>query len=116
MMKSIILDEFSKAHFHDEILNGLTVGVWNVPCVTSVILIKGSILKNDSTRPVFEVENLDSQTAFCLTNLKRDLFMYLNNRQASGHLVNVDSFLLRKDVLTNELYELENNRIDWEQR
>ncbi len=40
--------------------------------------------------------------------------MYVTNRLTWGHLITVDNF--ETNHLHNELYEIQNNRWDWEKR
>lgn len=39
-------------------------GIWNVPYICSVYLMKGTILENKRTRPSYKEDNLDYDMAF----------------------------------------------------
>jgi procollagen-lysine,2-oxoglutarate 5-dioxygenase 1 len=55
-----------------------------------------------------------SDMAMCYSMRENDVFMHVTNRVSFGHLINADDF--NTSHLHNELWELMNNRHDWEKR
>nr|CAD7196665.1 unnamed protein product [Timema douglasi] len=91
-----------------------TLGVWNVPYVSGCYLINGSVIANTETRPSYAFDSLDPDMAFCSNMREKDIFMFVSNRMDFGHLVNADNF--DTDKTNSEIYQLFDNRWDWEQR
>ncbi|KAF4533520.1 hypothetical protein B566_EDAN001005 [Ephemera danica] len=89
-------------------------GVWNVPYVSSSYLVRGDVLKNDELRPSYTSSKVDPDMAFCEALRNKDVFMFVSNLDDFGHLVNADSF--DTTHLHNELYQIFDNRWDFEQR
>jgi len=89
-------------------------GVWNVPFVTSIYLIRGDVIHNAKTKPSYIHNLLDADMAFCTNLRKNDVYMYVTNRLDWGHLITADNF--ETTHLNNEMYEIQNNRWDWEKR
>lgn len=93
-------------------------GLWNVPYITSCYLINVTIISNAETRPVFTLDtsrdDLDPDMVFAAMNRHRNIFMYVSNRVVFGHLIDADNYNTK---FTNpDLYELFNNKLDWEKR
>lgn len=117
-------------------------GLWNVPYISSCYLINGTLIQNSEFKPNYIRENLDPDMAFCsymrdkvncsfsleIINICihfliiwlcifvciQNVFLYVSNRMEFGHLVNPDSF---DTTRTNpEIYQIFDNRWDWEQR
>ena len=99
-----------------DIVQGKRRGLWNVPFISSIYLIKGEFIHQSSpeSRPNFVHKLLDADMAFCQNLRDAGVFFYISNRVEWGHLVDPDNF--KTDHLHNELWELEANRYDWEQR
>lgn len=49
-----------------------------------------------------------------ISTLFQDVFMYVSNRVDFGHLINAENF--ETHHVNNELYQIFENRWDWEQR
>lgn len=97
-----------------EIVNNNRRGLWNVPFVSSCYLISGAIIHNPDTRPSYVHKMLDPDMALMANIRAKDIFIYVTNRLNFGHLVNNEEFKTTHN--TNELWEIETNRYDWEQR
>ncbi|KAK4008169.1 procollagen-lysine,2-oxoglutarate 5-dioxygenase 1 isoform X2 [Daphnia magna] len=97
-----------------EIVQGQRRGLWNVPFVTSIYLVRGDIIHNPKTKPSYIYNLLDADMAFCTNMRNNDVYLYVTNRLDWGHLVTVDNF--ETHHFNNELYEIQNNRWDWEKR
>jgi len=97
-----------------EIVQNTKRGVWNVPFVTSLYLVRGDVIANKKTKPSYIHNLLDADMAFCTNMRINDVYMFVTNRIDWGHLVTADNF--ETTHLSNEMYEISNNRWDWEKR
>ncbi|XP_065060867.1 procollagen-lysine,2-oxoglutarate 5-dioxygenase 1-like isoform X1 [Rhopilema esculentum] len=89
------------------------IGVWNVPFISKAYLIKSSVISDIKSNP-FHSEFVDSDMKFC-ENLRSDgIFMYITNMVYFGHIKNVGNY--RTDMKHNDMFELFDNRLDWENR
>ena len=57
---------------------------------------------------------LDADMAFATNMRANDVYMYATNRLDWGHLITAENF--DTSHLNNEMYEIMNNRWDWEKR
>ncbi|XP_015120396.1 procollagen-lysine,2-oxoglutarate 5-dioxygenase [Diachasma alloeum] len=89
-------------------------GLWNVPYITNCYLVNVTLLRNPETRPVYAIEGTEPDMAFAMTNRHRDIFMYINNRFKFGHLVDPDTYDLRRK--NPDMYEISTNKLDWQKR
>ncbi|XP_050059539.1 procollagen-lysine,2-oxoglutarate 5-dioxygenase isoform X1 [Aphis gossypii] len=97
-----------------DIVNYNKTGIWNVPYISSCYLMKGTILENKFTRPSYKEDNLDYDMAFSKSLRDKGVFMYIDNQYTYGHLIDSETFDI---TLKNpEVYQLFENRYDWEQR
>jgi procollagen-lysine,2-oxoglutarate 5-dioxygenase len=88
-------------------------GIWNVPYISSSILIASEYflkIRNAFTSK----SDLDIDMSFCHSLRHKGVFMLLDNRHEYGHLVNPDEFQTTR--MHPDLYELINNKYDWERR
>ncbi|XP_058805579.1 procollagen-lysine,2-oxoglutarate 5-dioxygenase isoform X2 [Phymastichus coffea] len=105
---------YARSTDYMQIIHNERRGLWNVPFVSSCYLVNASLLGNEATRPSYLEADLDPDMAFAHANRRRDIFMYASNRLDFGHLVSLDQFNVS---LTNpEVYQLFDNRLDWEAR
>ena len=102
------------SHDYMEIVQSCRRGLWNVPYVSFVYLIKGSFIHNKDTRPTFAHEALKADLAFCKNLRENGHFIYVTNTIMWGHLVEAEKF--STSHLHNELWEIFDNRYNWEQR
>lgn len=68
-------------------------GLWNVPFISGVYLINGSLLQDEDTKPSYINNLLDADMAFCLNNRNNGIFMHISNRVDWGHLVFINKLL-----------------------
>ncbi|XP_066943980.1 procollagen-lysine,2-oxoglutarate 5-dioxygenase 1 isoform X2 [Macrobrachium rosenbergii] len=97
-----------------EIVQAQRRGLWNVPYITSSYLLKRSLLDSEETKPSFIKNLLDPDMAFCENMREKGVFMYVSNRLDFGHLVNSEKFDPTR--MNGELWEVFENRWDWELR
>ncbi|XP_005094861.1 procollagen-lysine,2-oxoglutarate 5-dioxygenase 1 [Aplysia californica] len=104
---------YARSEDYMDIVEYTKVGLWNVPFVASVLLIQGQrlpLLRDAYTNN----PDLDADMSFCEKARQEVLFMYVSNRKYWGHLVYADGF--DTSHLHNELFDIFNNRLDWESR
>ena len=113
---SIFAGYYARSMDYMDIVNNNRRGLWNVPFISSIYLIKGEFMHNSppETRPNLLHESLDADMALCRNLRDAGVFFYVSNRANWGHLVNADNF--KTDHLHNELWEIETNRYDWDTR
>lgn len=105
---------YARSNDYMDIVKGERRGLWNVPFISGSYLVNRTILQDEKLRPNYINNLLDADMAFCLNNRNRDIFMYVSNRVDWGHLVNSDNF--ETSHVNNELYQIFDNRWDWELR
>ena len=105
---------FKKSIDYKNIATSQHFGIWNVPYISSAYLINSSVLRNPDTRPNYVHGFDDAEVAFATNNRNRGLYMFVTNEFEAGHLVNTDYFEIHHK--TNELYQIYDNRYDWEKR
>ncbi|VVC41556.1 Hypothetical protein CINCED_3A018714 [Cinara cedri] len=105
---------YARSFDYMDIVNYNKTGIWNVPYICSVYLMKGTILENKYTRPSYKEDNLDYDMAFSKSLREKGVFMYIDNQYTFGHLIDSETFDI---TLKNpEVFQLFDNRYDWEQR
>lgn len=105
---------YARSMDYMDIVEGRRTGLWNVPYIAACYLIKRSVLENEKTRPNYIRNLMDADMAFCENMREADKFMYVSNRATFGHLVSTDTF--ETTHLFNEMWQITENRWDWEQR
>uniref|UniRef100_G1RF62 procollagen-lysine 5-dioxygenase n=1 Tax=Nomascus leucogenys TaxID=61853 RepID=G1RF62_NOMLE len=106
---------YARSEDYVDIVQGRRVGVWNVPYISNIYLIKGSALRGELQSPdLFHHSKLDPDMAFCANVRQQDVFMFLTNRHTLGHLLSLDSY--RTTHLHNDLWEVFGNPEDWKEK
>ena len=86
-----------------------------MPHVTSCYLVRGDVILNPKTRPSYlNALPQDADVAFCANARRQDVDMFVTNRFDFGHLITNDKY--NTSHLHNELFEIENNLVDWQKR
>ncbi|XP_017472673.1 PREDICTED: procollagen-lysine,2-oxoglutarate 5-dioxygenase 1 [Rhagoletis zephyria] len=98
---------YARSHDYVDIVKGSFTGMWNVPYVSSVYLIKSSAFKYIS----YQHRDYDPDMAMCESLRKAGVFMYVTNLHVYGHLVNADGF--DTAVARPDFYTLFSNKYDW---
>ncbi|KAL7675333.1 hypothetical protein ACOME3_001596 [Neoechinorhynchus agilis] len=90
------------------------VGMWNVPHISSFILLKRAIVDRLEKAGGWKEKEIDEDME--LTKYLRDsgIFMWATNLHSYGHLVDPESF--NSTALHPELYEIFSNLEDWKVR
>ncbi|XP_071507295.1 procollagen-lysine,2-oxoglutarate 5-dioxygenase 1-like [Diadema antillarum] len=87
-------------------------GLWNVPYIANVYLVKGEVIRRGE-RPNFEEEGMDSDMVICADFRNKGVFMYLLNLHDDyGHIITTENY--ETTHLHNDMWEMWNNKEDWE--
>ncbi|KAM7543236.1 hypothetical protein Aperf_G00000010635 [Anoplocephala perfoliata] len=102
---------YSRSDDYFDIVEKRQVGLWNVP------LIGGSILF--SRWAVEQLKETVEDSGYLLYDISnaaihRNLFLYVDNRDEFGHLVNPEAY--NTTHLHNDLWQIFVNPVDWEER
>ncbi|XP_073976673.1 procollagen lysyl hydroxylase [Rhodnius prolixus] len=110
---SINLDGFYARSFdYMDIVNRDKRGIWNVPYITHSYLVNATLL--DKLKNVYTDPEGDPDMTFCKHLRNKGIFMFVDNHDDYGHLVDPESF--NPGLVNPELYEVISNQRDWEQR
>uniref|UniRef100_A0A668AAR1 Procollagen-lysine,2-oxoglutarate 5-dioxygenase 1 n=1 Tax=Myripristis murdjan TaxID=586833 RepID=A0A668AAR1_9TELE len=126
---------YARSEDYVDIVQGRRLGVWNVPYVSSVFLVKGSLLRSElSEHDLFTSDVLDPDMAFCdkvrskilylrpcflikmyFTFLTPNgVFMYATNMHTFGRILSTENY--ETQHLHNDLWQIFENTLDWEER
>ncbi|XP_048860759.1 procollagen-lysine,2-oxoglutarate 5-dioxygenase 1 isoform X1 [Brienomyrus brachyistius] len=106
---------YARSEDYVDIVQGLRVGIWNVPYITSVYLVKATILRTDLiAENLYQSGTLDPDMAFCLNVRNQGVFMFVTNRQEFGRVVSTENY--QTQHLHNDLWQIFENPVDWEER
>ncbi|XP_071545280.1 procollagen-lysine,2-oxoglutarate 5-dioxygenase 1-like isoform X2 [Panulirus ornatus] len=105
---------YARSMDYMEIVQNNRRGLWNVPYISSCYLFRRSVFDGQKVQSLFIRNILDPDMAFCENLREKGIFMYVSNRVDFGHLVSADKFDTSR--LYNELWEVFENRWDWEER
>uniref|UniRef100_A0A1A8KAZ1 procollagen-lysine 5-dioxygenase n=2 Tax=Nothobranchius TaxID=28779 RepID=A0A1A8KAZ1_NOTKU len=98
-----------------EILQGKRVGLWNVPYITQVYLIKGSVLRSKLAQVnLFMDDGMDPDMVFCRSFRDQGVFMFVSNRDDFGRLVASSNFNTSR--LYPDLWQIFDNPVDWREK
>uniref|UniRef100_A0A0N4Z9N2 procollagen-lysine 5-dioxygenase n=1 Tax=Parastrongyloides trichosuri TaxID=131310 RepID=A0A0N4Z9N2_PARTI len=106
---------YARSDNYMSIVNYDKIGVWNVPFISSAILIKGNYIKK--ILKAFHVyKQYDPDMSFCAHLRDKGIFMYTVNTESYGFLVDSDDFKTYGDRKHPEMYTIFTNRKLWENR
>uniref|UniRef100_A0A0N5BDE9 procollagen-lysine 5-dioxygenase n=1 Tax=Strongyloides papillosus TaxID=174720 RepID=A0A0N5BDE9_STREA len=106
---------YARSENYMGIVNYEYLGVWNVPYISSVMLIKGNYLKK--IKNAFnKYRSIDPDMSFCAYLREQGIFMFTVNTEEFGFLVDSDDFKTYGDRKHPELYTIFTNRKLWEKR
>lgn len=108
---------YARSDDYMAIVNDERIGVWNIPFMSSVYLVKGSTLKSLANKipQLYISGNLDSDMAFCRNARMKYVFMYLSNEVFFGRLLDIDEKSTSSRI-NSDLWEIERNKLDWEMK
>ncbi|KAF3859962.1 hypothetical protein F7725_000217 [Dissostichus mawsoni] len=105
---------YARSEDYVDIVQGRRVGVWNVPYVSSVYLVKASLLRSELTEfDLFNSDILDPDMAFC-HNIRNQSSCFVTNMQTFGRIVSTETY--QTSHLHNDLWQIFENPVDWQER
>ncbi|XP_013855865.1 multifunctional procollagen lysine hydroxylase and glycosyltransferase LH3 [Austrofundulus limnaeus] len=106
---------YSRSEDYIEIVQGKRIGLWNVPYITQVYLIKGSVLRSKLSQVnLFVDEGMDPDMVFCRTIRDQGIFMFVSNRDEFGRLVTSSNFNTSR--LHPDMWQIFDNPVDWREK
>uniref|UniRef100_A0A6Q2X3P9 procollagen-lysine 5-dioxygenase n=1 Tax=Esox lucius TaxID=8010 RepID=A0A6Q2X3P9_ESOLU len=102
---------YARSEDYIDIVQSKRVGVWNIPYMAHVYLIKGEVLRNELTeRNHFVLEKLDPDMALS----RHGIFMYITNRHEFGRLISTANF--NTSHYNSDLWQIFENPVDWKEK
>ncbi|XP_037553007.1 procollagen-lysine,2-oxoglutarate 5-dioxygenase 1, partial [Nematolebias whitei] len=106
---------YARSEDYVDIVQGQRVGVWNVPYVSSVYLVKAELLRSElSDYNLFTSQTLDPDMAFCHNVRSKGIFMFVTNMDTFGRILSTENYQTKH--LHNDLWQMFDNPKDWEER
>ncbi|KAM9855658.1 procollagen-lysine,2-oxoglutarate 5-dioxygenase 1 isoform 1-T1 [Aulostomus maculatus] len=106
---------YARSEDYVDIVQGRRMGVWNVPYVSSVYLVKGSLLRSEMIDyEQFNSHILDPDMAFCHNVRNKGIFMYVMNTHTFGRILSTENY--QTSHLHNDLWQIFENPMDWQER
>lgn len=101
---------YARSSDYMDIVGRKILGQWNVPFISTIYLVKSSVLPLVS----YELQGTDPDMAFCWHMRSKGIFMHVINVEHYGHLIDCDYY----DTTKNhpDFYQLFNNKHDWEKK
>uniref|UniRef100_UPI00398EBAFC procollagen-lysine,2-oxoglutarate 5-dioxygenase 1 isoform X1 n=1 Tax=Pristiophorus japonicus TaxID=55135 RepID=UPI00398EBAFC len=106
---------YARSEDYVDIVQGQRIGLWNVPYISSVYLIQGTLLRSVLTeKDLYHFSRLDADMAFCHNIRDQGIFMYVSNRHEFGRIVSVANY--QTGHLHNDLWQISENPQDWQEK
>ncbi|OXB77322.1 UNVERIFIED_CONTAM: hypothetical protein H355_002314 [Colinus virginianus] len=106
---------YARSEDYVDIVQRRRVGLWNVPYISSVYMVKGKALRSELDEgDLFHSGKLDADMAFCHNVRNQGVFMYLTNRHQFGHILSLDNY--QTTHLHNDLWQIFSNPEDWREK
>ncbi|KAM8822969.1 procollagen-lysine,2-oxoglutarate 5-dioxygenase 2 isoform 2-T2 [Spinachia spinachia] len=106
---------YARSEDYVDIVQRKRVGMWNIPFMAHVYLVKGSALRTElKERNYFVLEKLDPDMAFCRNAREMGVFMYITNRQDFGRLISTANY--NTSHYNNDLWQIFENPVDWKEK
>ncbi|KAM9475695.1 procollagen-lysine,2-oxoglutarate 5-dioxygenase 1 [Clarias gariepinus] len=106
---------YARSEDYVDIVQGRRVGIWNVPYVSQVYLVRADVLRNElKASDLFQSATLDPDMAFCSRVRDQGVFMFVTNMYTYGRILNTEHY--QTDHLHNDLWQIFENPVDWEER
>ncbi|KAM3932213.1 procollagen-lysine,2-oxoglutarate 5-dioxygenase 2 isoform 2-T2 [Leptodactylus fuscus] len=103
---------YARSEDYIDIVQGNRVGVWNIPYMANIYLIKGQTLRSElKERNRFILDRLDPDMALCRNAREMGVFMYITNRQEFGRLLSTANYNTSR--FNNDLWQIFENPVDW---
>ncbi|XP_072281432.1 procollagen-lysine,2-oxoglutarate 5-dioxygenase 1 [Pyxicephalus adspersus] len=106
---------YARSEDYIDIVQRQRIGIWNVPYINNVYLIKGNVIRTKLNQyEMFRSGSLDPDMAFCANVRKQGVFMFVTNRQPFGHLLSLENY--QTSNLHNDLWQIFENTEDWREK
>uniref|UniRef100_A0A8K9V0Y0 procollagen-lysine 5-dioxygenase n=1 Tax=Oncorhynchus mykiss TaxID=8022 RepID=A0A8K9V0Y0_ONCMY len=106
---------YARSEDYIDIVQSKRVGVWNIPYMAHIYLIKGEVLRNQlKERNHFVLEKLDPDMALCRHARELGMFMYITNRHEFGRLISTANF--NTSHYNGDLWQIFENPVDWKEK
>ncbi|KAK5602740.1 Procollagen-lysine,2-oxoglutarate 5-dioxygenase 2 [Crenichthys baileyi] len=106
---------YARSEDYIDIVQRKRVGVWNIPYMAHVYLIKGTVLRSElKERNHFVLEKLDPDMALCRNSREMGVFMYITNRHDFGRLISTANYNISR--YNNDLWQIFENPVDWKEK
>uniref|UniRef100_A0AAQ4QY68 Procollagen-lysine, 2-oxoglutarate 5-dioxygenase 2 n=1 Tax=Gasterosteus aculeatus aculeatus TaxID=481459 RepID=A0AAQ4QY68_GASAC len=106
---------YARSEDYVDIVQRKRVGMWNIPFMAHVYLVKGSALRTElKEKNYFVLEKLDPDMAFCRNAREMGVFMYITNREDFGRLVSTANY--NTSHYNNDLWQIFENPVDWKEK
>ncbi|TRY64766.1 hypothetical protein DNTS_027664 [Danionella cerebrum] len=106
---------YSRSEDYIDIVQSKRVGVWNVPYITQVYLLRGETLRSRlSSVSLYQQESLDPDMSFCKSVREQGVFMYVSNRDEFGRLISSTNYNISR--LHPDMWQIFDNPVDWREK
>ncbi|KAM7411026.1 hypothetical protein PAMA_021146 [Pampus argenteus] len=106
---------YARSEDYVDVVQRLRQGVWNVPYVSSVYLVKADLLRSElADYELFNSHILDPDMAYCHNIRNKGVFMYVYNMDIFGRILSTDNY--QTSHLHNDLWQIFENPMDWQER
>ncbi|KAL2103375.1 hypothetical protein ACEWY4_000243 [Coilia grayii] len=106
---------YARSEDYVDIVQARRVGIWNVPYVSHVYLVKASVLRDElSAEDLFHSETLDPDMSFCRHARDQGVFMHVTNLHTFGRVLSTENYQTKH--LHNDLWQIFENPTDWAER
>ncbi|MBN3313009.1 PLOD3 dioxygenase, partial [Atractosteus spatula] len=106
---------YARSEDYIDIVQGKRIGVWNVPYITQVYLMKGEVLQNQLAQVnVYSQEGMDTDMVFCRNVREQGVFMFVTNRDEFGRLISTSNYNISR--LHPDMWQIFDNPVDWREK
>ncbi|XP_068027492.1 procollagen-lysine,2-oxoglutarate 5-dioxygenase 1 [Anomalospiza imberbis] len=106
---------YARSEDYVDIVQRRRVGLWNVPYISSVYMVKAKALRSELDQgDLFHSGKLDADMAFCHNIRNQGVFMYLTNQHQFGHILSLENY--QTSHLHNDLWQIFSNPEDWREK
>ncbi|KAJ8338131.1 hypothetical protein SKAU_G00370970 [Synaphobranchus kaupii] len=106
---------YSRAEDYIDIVQGKRVGLWNVPYITQVYLIRGTTLRTRLAQiSLYRQDGIDADMVFCRAVRDQGVFMFVSNRDEFGRLVSTTNYNISR--LHPDMWQIFDNPVDWREK